>query len=194
MIDVVTVIPFEAADTEIEGLFVVTAKQIEDARGTVREFFRTSAYETAGIGSLGPWLQVNLTWTRQGGLRGMHGEEVRKLVGVASGEAFGAYVDARPGSATLGEVVTVELHVGTEVLVPPGVCNGFQALSEGGAQYLYCFDVEWTPGMTGVAVNPLDPALAIPWPIAIDPGDESLLSAKDAGLPTLQDVLNANGT
>lgn len=181
--------PFELAETEIEGLFVITAKQIEDARGTVREFFRSSSYEDSPTGALGPWLQVNLTWTRQGGMRGMHGEQVHKLIGVASGEAFGAWVDARPESATLGKVVTAELAVGTEVLVPPGVCNGFQSVSDGGTQYLYCFDAEWTPGMTGVAVNPLDPALAIPWPIAVDPDDESQLSVKDAGLPTLEELL-----
>jgi dTDP-4-dehydrorhamnose 3,5-epimerase len=189
----VGVIPFEVAETEIEGLFVITAKQVEDARGTVREFFRTSAYDEAGVGITGPWLQVNLTWTRQGGVRGMHGEQVRKLVGVAGGEAFGAYVDARAGSPTLGKVVTVELRVGTEVLVPPGVCNGFQSVSEGGTQYLYCFDVEWTPGMESVAVNPFDPALGIPWPLAVDVSDESLVSAKDAGLPALEEVIAGRG-
>jgi dTDP-4-dehydrorhamnose 3,5-epimerase len=185
------VTPFESAETEIEGLFVITAKQIEDARGTVREFFRASSYEDSAVGGLGPWLQVNLTWTRRGGIRGMHGEQVHKLVGVASGEAFGAWVDARPGSASLGKVVTAELRVGTEVLVPPGVCNGFQAMSEGGTQYLYCFDAEWTPDMVGVAVNPLDPSLAIPWPIAIDAADESQLSVKDAGLPMFHELTAA---
>ena len=47
-----------------------------------------------------------------------------------------------------------------EVLVPAGVCNGFQALADA-TQYLYCFDAEWVPGMSGVAVHPLDPALGI---------------------------------
>ena len=53
-----------------------------------------------------------------------------------------------------------------QVLVPPGVCNGFQAISDPGCQYLYCFDAEWAPGMAGVAVTPLDPELHIDWPIA----------------------------
>ena len=48
---------------------------------------------------------------------------------------------------------------GRQVLVPEGVGNGFQATSEGGCQYLYCFDHEWAPGMAGVACTPLDPAL-----------------------------------
>ncbi len=75
---------------------------------------------------------------------------------------------------------------GTQVLVPPGVCNGFQSISPGVSQYLYCFDAEWVPGMSGVAVNPLDPDLGIVWPI---PVDRALLSAKDAALPLLRDVL-----
>jgi len=43
--------------------------------------------------------------------------------------------------------------------------------------------------MTGVAVHPLDPALGIAWPLPIDPDDRSQLSAKDAGQPTLAEVL-----
>jgi dTDP-4-dehydrorhamnose 3,5-epimerase len=104
-----------------------------------------------------------------------------KLVGVASGQAFGAYVDARADSPAYGTVVTVDLTVGTQVLVPPGVCNGFQSVSAPGCQYLYCFDAEWVAGMAGVAVNPLDPALGIPWPLP------PLLSEKDAAAPPLAD-------
>ena len=78
---------------------------------------------------------------------------------------------------------------GTQVLVPPGVCNGFQSVSPGTSQYLYCFDAEWAPGMAGVAVNPLDPDLGIAWPLPVDPDDRSQVSAKDAALPRLHDVL-----
>lgn len=185
----VGITPFEATETEIEGLFVLTSKQVEDERGTVREFYRESAFREAGLPSLGPWLQVNLTETRQGAIRGMHGEQMFKLVGVASGVAFGAYLDARPDSATRGKLVTMDLRVGTQVLVPRGVCNGFQSVSAGGTQYLYCFDVEWVPGMAGVAVDPLDPALAIPWPSPVDRSDRSLVSERDATLPSLDEVL-----
>jgi dTDP-4-dehydrorhamnose 3,5-epimerase len=74
-------------------------KQITDERGTVREFYRESSFLAAGLPSLGPWRQVNITGTRQGALRGLHGEEMLKLVAVVEGEAFGAYLDARPGMA-----------------------------------------------------------------------------------------------
>jgi len=67
--------------------------------------------------------------------------------------------------------VTVPLVKGTQVLVPAGVCNGFQSVSPGISQYLYCFDAEWVPGMSGTAVNPLDPDLGIVWPLPVDGND-----------------------
>jgi dTDP-4-dehydrorhamnose 3,5-epimerase len=70
-----------------------------------------------------------------------------------------------------------------QVLVPAGVCNGFQAISDPGCQYLYCFDAEWSPGMPGTAANPLDPALGIDWPIPVDPADPGSISQKDATAP-----------
>jgi dTDP-4-dehydrorhamnose 3,5-epimerase len=172
--------------TAIDGLVVLRMKAFEDERGVIREFFRASAWKEAGLPDLDPWAQINLTETRKGALRGLHGETMWKLVAVASGSAFGAYVDARAGSPTFGKVATVDLAVGTQVLVPNGVCNGFQSLTD--TQYLYCFDNEWVQGMAGVAVNPLDPDLAIPWPLPIDESDRSQLSAKDAGLASLRHV------
>ena len=180
---------FRAEKTDIEGLWVVTAKQVEDDRGVVREFYRQSAFREAGLPDLGDWVQINLTESRPGTLRGLHGEPMHKLVGIAAGEAFGAYVDARPGSKTAGAVVTVPLRAGTQVLVPRGVCNGFQSLGPDRTQYLYCFDTEWVPGMAGPAVDPLDPDLSIPWPMPVQRADQTRLSAKDAGLPGIREVL-----
>ena len=177
------IIPFAVEHTDIEGLEILQMKQITDERGTVREFYRESSFLEAGLPSLGPWLQVNITETRQGALRGLHGEQMFKLIAVVEGEAFGAYLDARPGSPTRGKTVTVKLTKGAQVLVPRGVCNGFQSVSPGVTQYLYCFDQEWRPGMAGVSVNPLDPRAAIAWPLPIDASNPAQISAKDASAP-----------
>ena len=142
----------------------------------------------AGGSSVGPWAQINVTETTRGAIRGMHGEQMTKLVAVVAGEAFGAYVDARSGSPSRGRVVTVRLVPGTQVVVPAGVCNGFQSVSDEPTQYLYCFTAEWTPAMAGVAVNPLDPALGIAWPLPVDRQDPAQLSAKDAGAPMFADL------
>jgi dTDP-4-dehydrorhamnose 3,5-epimerase len=178
------VVPMSADATGIDGLLRITTKAVTDQRGTVREFFRTSGFADAGIAVPQRWAQLNLTFTRHGGIRGMHGEATDKLIGIAHGTSLGAWVDARQGSSSYGVVVTQELAVGIQMFVPAGVCNGFQATSEDGCQYLYCFGVEWQPGMAGVAVNPLDAELAIPWPVPVDPDDPAQISAKDAAAPS----------
>lgn len=177
-----SVTELSVAETAIDGLCVLTMKQVADERGTIREFYRESAFLAAGLPSLGPWVQVNITETRRGAVRGMHGEDMTKLVAVVSGRAHGAYVDTRTGSPSHGAVVEVDLVAGTQVLVPAGVANGFQAV-EDGTQYLYCFDAEWVPGMAGTAIAPLDPALGIRWPLPVDPDDPAQLSAKDRDAP-----------
>ncbi len=183
------VVEFAVDETGIDGLLVTTMKQVTDDRGTVREFFRASAFDTAGV-KLDRFLQVNVTETRRGGVRGMHAESMTKLVAVVSGRVFGAWVDLRPTSPTRGAVVTRALGPGDQVLVPAGVGNGFQALEEG-TQYLYCFDDEWTPGMAGMACTPLDPALGIEWPIPVDRDDRAQISAKDLDAPLLADLPGA---
>jgi len=183
----VEIIDFEARSSAIDGLLVVTVKQVTDDRGTIREVFRRSAFESAGVTGLRSLGQINVTATRRGAIRGMHAEDMNKLSTMAAGEAFGAYVDVRPDSPTFGTVVTVELRPGVQVFVPNGVANGFQSLTEQ-SQYVYCFDEEWRPGMAGCACNPLDPALGIDWPLPIDPDDPTMLSAKDRAALLLADL------
>jgi dTDP-4-dehydrorhamnose 3,5-epimerase len=186
------IIDFDARPTAIDGLLFLTMKQVLEDRGAVREFYResgmASALADAGLPALGSWRQVNVTHTRQGALRGMHGEDMVKLVAVVAGEAYAAYVDLRPQSGSYGKVVTTTLAPGHQVLVPQGVANGFQATSEGGCHYLYCFDQEWVPGMAGIACSPLDPALGIDWPLPIDPDDPSQVSAKDREAPLFSEL------
>ena len=183
-------VPFTVRPTEVNGVSVIEMKQVTDERGTVRELFRSSDMEGAALPA-GLWAQVNLTGSRQGVVRGLHGEAMTKLVTVVTGAVFGAYLDARPTSATFGAVVTVDLRPGRAVLVGPGICNGFQATADGWTEYCYCFDREWQLGMEGVSVNAFDPALAIAWPLGVDPTDRSLVSAKDATLPTLSEAVGA---
>jgi dTDP-4-dehydrorhamnose 3,5-epimerase len=180
--------PLSAEPTPIAGLWQLQTRAATDERGTVREFYRASAYADLDATLPARWEQLNLTWTARGSIRGLHGESMTKLVGVAHGEAFGVYLDARPDSSSYGTVVTSTLTVGVQMVVPPGVCNGFQAVSEGGCQYLYCFDAEWEPGMAAVAVTPLDPQLDIAWPVPFDASDPAALSVKDRTAPTFAAV------
>lgn len=181
---------FSVEETDIAELLIASPKMVTEERGVVREFFRASAF--AGVGrALGPWQQINLTFTRAGAIRGMHAENMTKLIGLAAGEAFGAYVDLRPDSDSFGAVVTVALRPGVQVLVPAGVGNGFQAITD--CEYLYCFDQEWEPGMAGRAVTPLDPELGIDWPVPVDVDDRAQISVKDLDAPTLEDLRKEHG-
>ena len=63
-------VAFEITDmdvrqTAIDGLVVVTLKQVADDRGTVREFFRASAYRDGPFAGLGDWQQINVTETKR---------------------------------------------------------------------------------------------------------------------------------
>lgn len=182
------IVDFTHRPSAIDGLLVLTMKQVTDERGTIREFFRTSAFEAAGVPPTGTFRQINVTESHRGAIRGLHAEAMTKLVAVVAGEALGAYVDLRVDSPTAGAVETVALVPGTQVLVPNGVANGFQAVVDG-TQYAYCFDGEWQPVMAGLACNPLDPDLGIRWPVPVDADDRAQVSAKDLGLPTRAEVM-----
>ena len=176
----VEVTPAKIVDTDIDGLKIITPKQISDERGTIREVVRRSWLAENGLVS--EFEQANNTMTHMGGLRGLHAEAMTKLVTVASGAVFGAYVDLRAVSKTFGAVVTVDIEPGVMVLVPQGVANGFQALAPQ-TEYLYFFDREWVQGMPGSAVNPLDPELGIAWPIPVDRDNRAMISEKDLNAP-----------
>lgn len=182
---------FASEISQIDGLQIIHVKTVTDDRGTVRELYRASAHADVLPDTLNPWQQINLTRTKRGAVRGLHGEAMVKLVTVTHGSAFGAYVDTRADSKTLGAVVTVHLTPGVQVFVPQGVCNGFQALDDD-TEYLYCFDNEWRPGMSGVALTPLDPELGIEWPIPIVLGNLDQVSEKDAKAPTLKEIIEFN--
>jgi dTDP-4-dehydrorhamnose 3,5-epimerase len=185
----VEIVEFSVRVGAIPGLTFLTPKQVSDGRGTIRELFRRSAFAAAGV-DLAAFRQINLTESRRGVVRGMHAEEMTKLLTVVWGAAFGAYVDLRDGSPTFGEVETIDLAPGVAVVVPAGVANGFQALTDG-CQYAYCFDDEWRPDMAGRACSPF--GTGVEWPIPVDPADRSLVSAKDADAPTLDVLIAADG-
>ena len=180
--------PFTALESKIDGLKIINVKMVTDDRGTVRELYRESEHMVILPNSVSNWKQVNLTRTKQGAVRGLHGEAMSKLVTVAVGSVFGVYVDTRPDSKTFGAVETVHITPGIQVFVPQGVCNGFQAL-EDNTEYLYFFDNEWVSGMAGTALTPLDSELKIDWPIPNDAENREQISEKDAKAPRLRELI-----
>jgi len=175
--------PFEVSGTEIDGLFILQMKQITDERGTVREFYRESAFVEGGLPSLGSWLQINVTESGRGAIRGLHGEDT---------------VKAGRGCARRG----IRRICGCPGRVAEPWQDGHRAASKRVAGARTCRRLQRIPvdhryaislllyvgmgcGMGGAAVNPFDPSLGIDWPLPIDSTDARLLSAKDQALPPL---------
>ena len=179
---------FGATETEIKGLYTVQYKYIEEPRGSVMEFYRQSDFEAAGLPTLGDRPQVNAPLSVKGAIRGIHAEFAHKLVAVASGKVFAVIVDLRKDSPTAGKWLSFELERGQGLFVSNGLGNSFQSISDEPSIYLYYFEKEWVPGMPGVACNPLDPTLAIPWPIPLDSG--MIISDKDRSNPSLEEILH----
>ena len=162
------IIDFDARPTAIDGLLLLTMKQVVDERGTVREFYRESALAGAGLPALGPWRQVNVTHTRQGALRGMHAED--------DGEAGGAWSPARPSpptstcgpsSGTYGKVVTTTLAPGR-----PGArarrawATGSRPPPRAAASTCTASTTSGRPAWPGSRARRSIPALGIDWPLA----------------------------
>lgn len=180
---------FVVKNTSLDGLQRITYKQFADERGSVKEFYRESDFVSAGLPSLGSRPQVNAPLTHRGGLRGIHAEFAHKLVSVASGQVYAVIVDLRKDSQTAGQWEAFELQRGEGLFISSGLGNSFQSISKDPSVYLYYFEKEWQPGMPGLACNPLDAELGIPWPIPY--GDGMIISEKDLQNPSLREVLGA---
>lgn len=178
---------FISEKTDIEGLYKITYKQFFDDRGSVMEFYRQSDFEQAGLPSLGERPQVNAPLTIKGAVRGIHAEFAHKLVSVAQGEVYAVIVDLRKDSATAKKWLGFHLERGQGLFISKGLGNSFQSTSDEPSIYLYYFEQEWMPDMPGTACNPLDPELAIDWPIKENEG--MLLSEKDRNNPSLNEAL-----
>lgn len=178
---------FVSEKTDIEGLYKITYKQFFDDRGSVMEFYRHSDFDAAGLPSLGERPQVNAPLTEKGALRGIHAEFAHKLVSLASGKIYAVIVDLRKDSPTAKKWLGFHLGRGQGLYISKGLGNSFQSTSNEPSIYLYYFEQEWKPDMPGTACNPLDPELAIDWPIK--EGGGMIISEKDKNNPTINEAL-----
>lgn len=129
--------------------------------------------------------QVNLSQNvHKGTLRGMHfqhpPEMETKIVSCISGRIFDVLVDIRETSPNYLKWTAYELDEasGTALVVPEGFAHGFQTLTED-VKILYFHDHAYVVDLAG-HLNPLDPALAIDWPLAV-----TEISDADAQAPML---------
>jgi dTDP-4-dehydrorhamnose 3,5-epimerase len=174
----------------VSGAFELTPTVHTDDRGSFLEWYRHEAL-TEVVGHRLAVAQANASTSHRGVIRGVHYADVppgqAKYVTCVRGAVLDVVVDLRVGSPTFGEHAAVRLDDDTRgaVYLAEGLGHAFCALSDD-ATVVYLCSTVYTPGAE-YGLDPLDPALALPWPADHEP----VLSAKDAAAPTLAQALAA---
>ncbi len=172
-------------ETAIPGLLILHLPVHGDNRGWFKENWQREKMMAFGLPDFRP-VQNNVSYNRHAGTtRGIHAEPWDKLVSVAHGRIFGAWVDLRAGES-FGTTFTLQLDPSTAVFVPYGVGNSFQTLEDHTA-YSYLVNDHWSQKHQQhyTFLNLADESAAIAWPI---PLDNAQLSEKDKLHPRLADV------
>ncbi len=174
---------FTVSDTPITGLKCIERQVLGDVRGSLSRLF--CAQDLAQAGWHGAIAQINLTATaKKGTVRGLHFQKSphaeMKLVSCLRGEVWDLAVDLRANSPTFlnwhAEILSAQNY--RALLIPEGFAHGFQALSDD-VEMLYCHSMPYH-AQADSGRNPLDPRLAIAWPLPV-----ALLSARDRAHPLL---------
>ncbi|HEU5473751.1 MAG TPA: dTDP-4-dehydrorhamnose 3,5-epimerase [Actinophytocola sp.] len=168
----------------VRDVYEFTPQAFPDPRGVFAapyqedQFIKTVGYPL--------WVaQTNHSRSRRGTLRGLHFADVppgqAKYVYCPAGALLDLVVDIRVGSPTFGRWDTVRLDADSlrAVYLPEGVAHGFMALEDDTVLSYLC-TTGYNPAREH-GINPLDPALRLPWPAGLEP----VLSDKDAAAPTL---------
>jgi dTDP-4-dehydrorhamnose 3,5-epimerase len=176
--------PLGSEPTPIPGLTLWILPVHGDARGWFKENWQREKMVAAGLPDLGP-VQNNISFNgARGTTRGIHAEPWDKLVSVASGSIFGAWVDLREGP-TFGAVFTAVIDPSRAIFVPRGVGNAFQTL-EDATVYTYLVNDHWSPDAQYTFLNLADASVAIDWPVPLTAAE---ISEKDRAHPALADVV-----
>jgi dTDP-4-dehydrorhamnose 3,5-epimerase len=173
---------------KIEGSWVFTPKKFPDERGSFHEVFKLPLLsETLGFGF--EVKQVNQSLSKAGVIRGIHWADVppgqAKYVFCSKGSIWDVVVDIRVGSPTFGqfdgEVLTAEN--GKCLLIKEGLGHVFLSLEDDTVVNYLCSE-PFSP-MTEHGINPLDPAISIPFS-KMWPSENFEVSEKDFHSPTLE--------
>jgi dTDP-4-dehydrorhamnose 3,5-epimerase len=176
-----------ARELSVPDAYEFTPRSFPDDRGLFVAPFQETAFLDA-VGFPLRLAQSNHSVSRRGTLRGVHFADVppgqAKYIYCPSGALLDVIIDLRVGSPSYGKWDTVRLD-STEykaVYVPEGIGHAFIALEDNTVASYLCSTGYNPTGERGI--NPLDPALGLPWPAGIEP----ILSPKDAEAPGLAEA------
>ena len=173
---------------EIPGMLEFDIPVHGDNRGWFKENFQKEKMVPLGFPEsffAEGKLQNNVSFSRQGVLRGLHAEPWDKYISVAdNGKVLGAWVDLRAGDS-FGHVYQTVIDASKGIFVPRGVANGFQVLSET-VSYSYLVNDYWALELKPkyAFVNYADPTLGIEWSDV----SHAEVSEADKNHPLLKDV------
>lgn len=172
--------------TNVDGVTVVDIEPHNDERGFFARSFCADEFAKHGLDST--VAQVNFAYNHaRGTLRGLRRQVLpfaeAKLVRCTRGAIFAVALEVRPGFATFGEHVTVELTAENRraLFLPPYVAHGFQTLADD-TEVMYQVSGPYEPkGEQGFRWD--DPEFGISWPLPI-----TVISDKDDGWPLIADA------
>jgi len=174
---------FDVSETTLPGVYRIARKPVTDDRGWLeRMFCLTDLAHVVGSRSI---VQVNRTVTMaRATVRGMHFQvppsAEAKLVSCLRGQIFDVAVDLRRDSPTFlrwhGELLTEDNR--QSLFIPEGFAHGFQTVRDD-CEILYLHTAAYDPAAER-GVHPLDPMVAIAWPLTI-----ADISERDGSHPPL---------
>jgi 5-epimerase len=168
----------------VPDAFEFTPRVFPDDRGLFLCPFEEEPFRLA-VGHSLRLAQSNHSRSRRGVVRGLHFADVppgqAKYVYCPRGSLLDVVVDIRVGSPSFGRWDAVRLDPVDfrAVYVPEGVAHGVMALEDDSVISYLC-STGYDPAREH-GLDPLDPALGLPWPTDVEP----ILSAKDRAAPTL---------
>lgn len=152
--------------TPLQGLWLITPRPFQDARGEFFRFFCKKEFQTIGFNK--EFVQLNHSINLyKGTLRGMHYQVLpfaeTKLVRCIKGRILDIVVDIRQNSPTFLQHYAVELSAENKkmLLIPEGFAHGFQTL-EDNTEVLYHHTQFYQPqAERGLRYD--DPMLNLTW-------------------------------
>ena len=177
----------EIIELSLPGLKLIRLQSFGDERGFFKEFYRKPRYIDNGIEC--EFVQDNLSFSKQGVIRGMHFQTApgqAKLVSVLNGKIFDVAVDIRPDSPYFGkwEGVYLDADKHEQLFVPVGFAHGFCVVSNTGAHVHYKVSSIYDAS-TEKTFRFDDPSIAIEWPVK-----NPSLSLRDQNCPSFKEIFS----
>jgi dTDP-4-dehydrorhamnose 3,5-epimerase len=159
--------PLSFRELAIPGAWLIEPLMRSDDRGSFSRVFSARSFAERGLETAFAERSVSHNIHRLT-LRGLHFQHPphaeAKLVRCTQGAIFDVLVDLRPGMASFGTWIGMELTpaVPRALYIPPGCAHGFLTLVDA-TDVDYAISPEYAPGASG-GVRWDDPEIGIAWP------------------------------